>query len=391
MKVLFIHHGSHAGGAPLSMLYTMQGLQKKGYRPIAALIKPSDELHKLYNDNGFETIETPWIPIFITWIGSEGKRYNPIVWRNIARIIWKWRKSKRKLLETLKLHQIDIVHLNSVCLSNCASVLMEDNFPFVWHVREHGPFHQGFRYRFIKSKVLQAREVIFLSKAEQKSWTNGNSHGSIVNNFVSFDQFDSSIKEKESRTFYDVQNDKNVILYVGGVKAHKGIVVLLSALGRLKNEKCDFVCLMPDTMFDIDKPKSRLERKCARIIKKFKLSGNCKMMPFDPNIVKLFSACDVLVFPATKPHFARPIVEASAMGKPVVAPNIAVMDELVVNEKTGVLFKNSDPIDLSGKIASILHNKEKSQLMGRRGYIFAREKFGSQSQMEKILRIYNRL
>jgi hypothetical protein len=39
-KILFIHHGSIAGGAPLSMLYTMQGMRGAGYEPLAAFGLP---------------------------------------------------------------------------------------------------------------------------------------------------------------------------------------------------------------------------------------------------------------------------------------------------------------------------------------------------------------
>lgn len=52
-KILFIHHGSYDGGAPLSMLYTMEGMRQAGYEPIAALIRPSQKLHDLYNNLRF--------------------------------------------------------------------------------------------------------------------------------------------------------------------------------------------------------------------------------------------------------------------------------------------------------------------------------------------------
>ncbi len=66
-KVLFVHHGSIAGGAPLSLLYTALGVKDKGYIPEVALVSPSKELHQLYNKHGIKTYEIPYVPIFIVW------------------------------------------------------------------------------------------------------------------------------------------------------------------------------------------------------------------------------------------------------------------------------------------------------------------------------------
>ena len=55
------------------------------------------------------------------------------------------------------------------------------------------------------------------------------------------------------------------------------------------------------------------------------------------------AACDLLVFPATTNHFARPIVEAGAMGKPVVASRFPIIEELVKNGETGFSFRPENP------------------------------------------------
>lgn len=390
-KVLFIHHGGIAGGAPLSMLYTMQGVRKAGYEPVAALRRPMPELHKLYNDAGFATIEAPWVPMFITWSGSEGKWWNPIMWKGLFGAFKKWGAGKEKLIALLKKEEINLVHLNSVGLSNSAEALMEVNFPFVWHVREHGPSKKGNRFKRISSRLARAAHVVFLSRAERDSWIGHAGHGTVVHNFIDFKKFDDAKSGEEAKNDLGIAAATKVILYVGGSKSHKGVVELLETLGDIKETYGDdFVCLMPDSAIKRKGQLTKVETRMAQVIKEKGLERNCKLLPFNPDIVGLFAACDVLVFPATKPHFARPVIEASAMGKPVVASDLKAIDELVKNEETGYLIPVSDQKVLQEKITFLFDNPDVAARMGKAGKKFALEKFEQERQMKKILALYDK-
>lgn len=390
-KILFIHHGGIAGGAPLSMLYTMRGMRSAGYKPLAGLVKPLPELRELYGREGFETLDMAWVPTFITWSGSEGKRWNPYTWQGIYRAWSRWGSAKKRLLGFLDDHTIDIVHLNSVSLSNPATALMEVGRPFIWHVREHGPHHQGRRFRFISDKLRKASQVIFLSAAEQHSWLGNTNHGTVVHNFVDFTQFDNTLSTGKARESLGVSEGEKVILYVGGSKKHKGVIELLKALGTIKQQgHHDFTCLMPDSEINPENP-TRTEREMEALIREYNLEPNCRLLPFDPDIVKMFSACDLLVFPATQPHFARPVVEASAMRKPVIASALPPMDELVLDGETGLLTPAKDWKALAAALYELLSNEDLANRMGEKGSIFARDNFGADNQMKKIISVYDQL
>src|SRR5277367_6848761 len=52
--ILFIHHGKGLGGAPLSLLYLIQGLDKSKYHPCVLFLHDS-EVIEMYKKNGIET------------------------------------------------------------------------------------------------------------------------------------------------------------------------------------------------------------------------------------------------------------------------------------------------------------------------------------------------
>src|SRR3990172_11595048 len=52
--ILFVHHGKGLGGAPLSLLYLIQGLDKNKYQPIVVFLYQS-EIIDLYKQNNIQT------------------------------------------------------------------------------------------------------------------------------------------------------------------------------------------------------------------------------------------------------------------------------------------------------------------------------------------------
>lgn len=384
-KVLFIHHGGIAGGAPLSMLYTMKGIKKFGFEPVVGLKHPMPELHQLYNKEGFVTHELPWLVTLSTHRSSEGKRYNPYVWLSLIRILKNWNKSKKRLTEFVKDQKIGLVHLNSVILSNAASALLEINFPLVWHVREFGPLGRNNRYRFIRKKLIEAKNLIFLSKAEKRSWIGDNKEGIVVANFVDLKYFDYKLQFPERKKYLNIKKNEVVILYVGGLKDYKGVIPLIKALGFLKEKSnLQFKCLMPDSNIS----STKIGKTIDRLLDSQGVRDNCILMPFNPEIRDLYSICDLLVFPALNPHFARPIIEAYAMKKPVVATDLEVVNELVLNCETGFLVQPNDHKELASKIMMLMNDSELRTKMGEVGFSFVQSHHSLETQVKKIADLY---
>ena len=79
-----------------------------------------------------------------------------------------------------------------------------------------------------------------------------------------------------------------------------------------------------------------------------------RLLPFRPDPERLNAAADLVVFPSTLPHFARPVIEAGAMAVPVVASRLGGVEELVEDGMTGILVPPGDPAALGDAIARVL-------------------------------------
>jgi glycosyltransferase involved in cell wall biosynthesis len=108
-------------------------------------------------------------------------------------------------------------------------------------------------------------------------------------------------------------------------------------------------------------------------------------------VPQIIAATDIIVFPSTVPHFARPIIEASAMAKPVVASDIGGPRELVVPDETGLLIPPESPEKLAEAIISLLDNPELMIRMGEKGYQHASNKFDAKVNSERTFAVYDEL
>jgi len=85
------------------------------------------------------------------------------------------------------------------------------------------------------------------------------------------------------------------------------------------------------------------------------------------------------------------LLEAMAMGVPVIASDIPGVSEVVMDNDTGFLFPAGDIHALSQKIISILSDKERGTMMGEAGRQRVMNHYGVDDKIEKLTQLYEEL
>ena len=93
-----------------------------------ALVSPSKELHQLYNKHGIKTYEIPYVPFFIVWSSYCPSSFSLNGLRDIISATLKWKKSQDKFYKFISNNNYDLIHLNSLGLSNIAQLLLKKNY-----------------------------------------------------------------------------------------------------------------------------------------------------------------------------------------------------------------------------------------------------------------------
>jgi glycosyltransferase involved in cell wall biosynthesis len=121
-----------------------------------------------------------------------------------------------------------------------------------------------------------------------------------------------------------------------------------------------------------------------------RLENRIRFLGIRNDIPELLAASDVLCFPSTVPHFARPVIEASAMGVAVVASDLGGPRELVRDGETGLLVPPSDVSALAASLLRVLSDAGFRERLGNAGRHFARREFDAGKNTARIVELYRK-
>ena len=391
MKILFVHHGKGIGGAPLSLLYLIRGLDRARFEPTVLCLHESDAAD-LYRKEGIETIVREDIRDF----SHTNVLWYP--WWQLPKIISRAVHlpfAIDRAEKFLQKRSFDIVHLNTSTLLAFGIAAHRCGVKVVWHVRE--PIARGYfglRRAFVRRIVDgNADRIIPICKYDAGQLI-PSPKITVVYNFVDFTQFDAGVSGTSVQRELGLER-RRMVLMLGGVNEIKGTLVFVRAARKVLNMRNDVSFVIAGPIPDAN-IRNRMNgsfsylRRIKREIPK-ELASSILLLGVRTDVPTLIAASDVLCFPSTVPHFARPVIEASAMGKPVIASKLGGPEELVRDGLTGLLVQPSDPAALAEAITKVLSDGEAAARMGREGYLFARENFDSVKNTERVLRIYEEL
>ena len=402
-RIVYVHHGKGIGGAPLSLLYLINMLDSNLYEAFVVCLHDSAAAD-LYRKKGLKVIAGLGVTSFahttVYWYR----------WYELHRIaIAFWYQIKTALFIAPKLyreHRPDLVHLNTSTLLGWGIAAKLMKIPVVCHVRE--PLADG--YFGLRKNLIRYLTHWFTtafisiccydgSKLVQSEKIN------VVYNFVNFRQFNRELMGEHIRRALGISSDAKIVLYLGGMSRIKGLLELLQSAEFFLGENC---CLVIAGKMWTEATGSK--KKLLYLLKKFKIhvyrnqveEQLKKLRQLNPknsiitvgvrnDIPELLAISNLLVFPAVVPHFARPIIEAAAMGKPSVASALGGVVELIDDGITGTLIQPGNPKLLGEAILRLLSNPEKCREMGENAYQRAKDLFDDRKNSGEIFSIYEKI
>ncbi len=378
--ILYVHHGKGIGGAPLSLLYTIQGVRNEYNTEV--LFIHGGEIVQRYKKQGIKTyVDESMVDLSHTEVSSYSL-LNPVFWlRLFLQPITFF-----KFYNFVKKINPNIVHLNTSSLITFALAAKTAGKKVVLHVRE--PLASGsigLRKAILRELIYRFADAVIPISQHDASKLKPSRKITVVHNFVDFGYFD---KNKKCSEYAKLKAKRKMILHLGGISPLKGTHTLIESLKYVEEKTSDFICVIAGT----DKDRTGFYKwRLRREIEANKLGDKVKFLSPVLDVPELIACADVVVFPSTKPHFARPIIEASAMAKPVIASDLGGPRELVINGKTGFLVPPNDPKKLGEAIAKVLTKSKLAAQMGANGYAFALKKFEQGKNVACIKQVYHTL
>jgi len=123
---------------------------------------------------------------------------------------------------------------------------------------------------------------------------------------------------------------------------------------------------------------------------KLGIKKNIVFLGFRDDLIAILSLCDIFVLPSLNEGMGRVLVEAMALGKPIIASNICGIPDLIQNGKNGYLVPPKNPDELARYIQILLEDKNKRIQMGMEGEKLS-SNYSAVNMVEKIESLYAHL
>ena len=186
---------------------------------------------------------------------------------------------------------------------------------------------------------------------------------------------------------YGIKKDDIVIGFVGRLGREKGCNELFLAFRNIKKDYNNAKLLFVGPIEKEETIEAELLeyfRNCADIIKTGRVS----------NVERFMSAMDVFALPSYREGFGMSVVEASAMGVPVVATKYPGPSGGMKDGITGIAVDVQDVEGLENAIRSLISDKKKAKEMGKAGREFVVNSFDygvfKEKYMENRLELLSR-
>ena len=112
------------------------------------------------------------------------------------------------------------------------------------------------------------------------------------------------------------------------------------------------------------------------------------LLGFRSDVAALMSACDIFVSPCPVEGFGLVLLEAMALGKPVIAAAAGGPLEIVADGETGLLFEPGNAESLSSAIRRLLADPDLRRRMGIAGRKRYAQKFTARRMAENMQNVY---
>jgi glycosyltransferase involved in cell wall biosynthesis len=165
--------------------------------------------------------------------------------------------------------------------------------------------------------------------------------------------------------------DNPVVLYVGMYSPKKGLEYLIEAVSQVRREIPDIILVIAGPAIDMD-----YDKKIRKLVKEMNLERNVIFTGYfeeryKPNV---YADADLIVEPTLYGMgYSFACIEASALGKPVIATKLLEEIGVVKNNFNGLIVPLRDSESIAESIRKILKDRKLYERLSKNGRIFVKK------------------
>ena len=388
MKILHISLGFYPAidfGGPIKVVYeNSQELLRRGHEVTIACTNRLNKREKISSSSFMGIVDGVKVYYFNThmipgWRGVFGPSFSPDLWRNLNRII----------------KTVDLVHINGTRgeIFLVAALLSRlYNKPYI--IQPHGDLpllgrsiwlKRIFDIIFLHRIIDASSAMIALSKIErQQCLTVGAPIENIyiIPNGMNMSSIEE-IKKGQFRSKWGINQNDKIILFLGRINWIKGVDILVRSFSMMNNQAL-LVIAGPDDgdLSTIE----RLVREC-NIEQKILIVGHLN----GTQAIEAILDADIFALTSRKEVFGMALVEAAAIGKPLVISNTCEIGEIFMEKGGAIIVPVSDEKIIAQEMDKLISNEKLCYELSQKAKLIALDQFTIEKSCDSLENLYQKV
>ncbi len=383
MKVLYVNHTAEVSGAERSLLSLL-----------AALPDTVDRRAAVPRGRLAAAVEQLGIPV-TSIAGTAGSlRLHPL---HTPRSLAEMSLAALQVRRAARRQRVDLVHANSIRAGIVLGLARVSPVATVVHVRDCLPAGTV-STATMRLIAATATTVVANSRYTARSVQAAapRARVEVVHNAVDLERWDPArIDRGQARARLGAAGECELLLgVVAQLSPWKGQDTAIEALRLLREDGIDAHLLLigsakfvaRSTRFDNEAYVSGLRAQIARA----GLADRVSLLGEREDVPELVRALDVLLLPSLEEPFGRAVIEAMALGVPVLATDVGGPAEIIEDGREGYLLAPGEPLAWAQAVRRIAESADRGAELGLAGRRRVQREFTIEHHVEAMLEVYRR-
>lgn len=195
------------------------------------------------------------------------------------------------------------------------------------------------------------------------------------------------------RNSLGIHESQKIILFAGDITPWKGLDIFLKSINEVKKNFKDIIFVIMTK--NIYKYENERKKEVMDFIRLNNLESNTIFIGQMKKINEIYGIANIIVFPFITLFSVMDIplsaLEAMAMSKPIIATRVGSFEELIENEKDGILISPNNETELSEAIVYLLNNPDLCKLISINARDNVKNDYDILQVTKKLEKVYNKL
>lgn len=378
-RILFVQPNSEVGGSDLALLRLVASINLSDYEPIVALPRDGPLVPRL-RAAGATVHFIPMMQLRTLPSLRYQTLYLAHFWSTVARLV-----------TTIRIERIDLVHTNSLYTFYGALAAWLSGRPHIWHIREIPPQVPVARAALGWMVLSLSRLVLSMTQACSCGLFANPQHRKIrlLAEGLDFSIWTRRPSHRNIRGELGIDPKAPVVGFVARLDPWKGLDVFLDAMALVHRK-------VPDAVFLVsgDAPEG-FESYRDKMVARAASSGIGQATHFlgwryrMDDIPHLMANLDVFCHTSITPEpFGLVVIEAMAIGCPVVSVSAGGPLEIIERGKSGLLTPPGDAATLAEAVCGLLADPAARRRYADAGRARVEERYAKATFTREIADVY---